>query len=161
MTTVEYFQDACNIVYDVLQKQLELACCEQRYCSGEGSFGMYLWNELSSAAYCNPEFYLEIQMCVLPSKIIIVSLWKVSMLNCLFLGQLNQSCRQQPPSSSTAWLMLSWLLISGAESCEMHFWLSKCMTSTDFALSAMTVISSPNASKLVKQYFPALQPLLP
>lgn len=42
MTTVECFQDVYNMLYDMLQKQLELACCEQWYCSGEGSFGMYL-----------------------------------------------------------------------------------------------------------------------
>ena len=50
MTAVECFQDAYNMLCDVLQKRLELASCEQWYCSGDGSVGMYLWNELNSAA---------------------------------------------------------------------------------------------------------------
>lgn len=174
MTTVGCFWGAYSKLYGVLKKHLGLACCEQWCFSGEGSFDINFWNELShrtveigkafwrSSAPLLKQVALE-SCCLLyswvlfrnkerhmlPSKLFLVAVWKVSMFNCLFWGAVKP----------TLWTAPSFLHDSSCrcDSSQVHN-LVECIFvclnvwhPLNFALSAMMVISSGNANKLVKQ----------
>lgn len=125
MTTVGCFWGAYSKLYGVLKKHLGLACCEQWCFSGEGSFDINFWSELShrmveigkafwrSSAPLLKQVALE-SRCLLyswvlfrnkdicyPQSYFLLLFEKFPCLTVFSGGQLNPPCRQHLPSSMT------------------------------------------------------------